>query len=68
MRKVGKFSDKAGKFCRKNAHFILFCVEESFDGALGGLLKLLFVELYADDLFVSIDHRVEHAAVFFHCG
>ena len=63
--KWGSFPTKPGSL-PESAPFILFCVEESFDGALGRLLKLLFVELYADDLFVGIDHRVEHAAVFLH--
>ena len=65
MRKVETFFRKPVRFCEKLVRF-LFCVEEAFDRTLRRFLKLLFVESEADDLFVGIDHGVDHAAVFFH--
>ena len=65
MRKVETFSRKTVRFCEKLVRF-LFRVEEAFDRTLRRFLKLLFMDPEADDLFVRIDHGVDHAAVFFH--
>ena len=66
MRKVETFFSQTCEVLRKNLCAFLFCVEEAFDRTLRRFFKLLFVESEADDLFVGIDHGVDHAAVFFH--